>query len=75
MGNKRRFARNSEYLSSADWQSMMEFGESRHMLLTEWFKEEACESVKLPEGAQPVAVKVLFTTSRSVCVELSGCGK
>ena len=65
----------SEYLSSAEWKDMVDFGEQRHMLMGEWFSVDNSSNVELPKGAEPVAVKVLFTTSRSVCIELSGCGK
>ena len=65
----------SEYLSSADWKEMVDFGERKHMLIGEWFSLDKNEQISLPKEAKAVAVKVLFTTSRSVCFELSGCGK
>ncbi len=65
----------SEYLSSAGWEDMISFGEEKHMLLREWFASVKAGKAELPADAENVTLKVLFTTSRSVTVELAGCGK
>lgn len=65
----------SEYLSSAGWEELVSFGESRHILLREWFRECVKTSVPVPENAKPLAIKILLTTPHSVTFELCGKGK